>query len=302
MTKIFAAASAALALAAPAFAAEPPAPAHAVGADVTYSSDADQTEMVRVGVNGNLAYRDEEHYLGFRIERTWYRPNGALTKRDDRVYVLAAGGSDWKYALQLGTNGDTVLGSGSVHNEARLRQEYFVERDRLETPQGATRGLYYTFGGASVDLPFSDRAQLTLLGGLQEFTGRNVRTHLRANAIAVVAPDWGLSLQLRTRYFHDSVPYEYDYYSPRWYAEVLPVVQVRRFIGGWRLLAAAGWGAHKDSVSDWRQSRYLNLRATSPTDRRGWAMKGDLTYSNQPVTNASNYDYLRVSAGLTRVF
>jgi len=118
----------------------------------------------------------------------------------------------------------------------------------------------------------------------------------------VVKPKWGLSAQLRTRYFRNSDPNEFDYFSPRWYAEILPVLQVRRFSGGWRYLAAGGWGAQRDSRSGWRQSRYLNLRVNGPADRKGWGVAGDLTYSNMPITNSDTYDYLRVSLGLTRIF
>ncbi len=278
-------------------------PSHAVGMDVTYSSDADETEVVRVGANLDWRYRGPEEYQGFRLERLWYRPSGQHRSADERIYFrMADAVGGWKYNAYIGTDGDTVLGSAAIHNEARARQEYFVERDKVETPLGVSRGIYYTFGGASVDIPFSDRTQLTLLGGLQEFTGDNLRTHLRANLIHVVKPGWGLSAQLRSRYFRNSDPGEYDYFSPRWYAEVLPVLQIRRFSGGWRYLAAGGWGVQRDSRSSWRQSRYLNLRVSSPASRKGWSIIGDATYSNTPITNSDTYDYVRVTLGVTRTF
>ncbi len=279
------------------------APSHAVGTDVTFSTDADNTDVLRIGGNFDWRYRDSEHYQGLRFERTWYDPAGGPDKTDERVYFrMADEAGAWKYALNVGTNGQTVLGSASIHNEAPFRQEYFIERDRVETSQGVSRPIYYTFGGAALDIPFSDRAQLTVLGGLQEFTGDNLRVHARANAIFVVKPEWGLSVQLRTRYFRNSEPDEYDYYSPRWYAEALPVLQLRRFSNGWRYLVAAGWGAQRDSRSDWRQSRYANLRVSSPSSRKGWSVNGDATYSNVPITDAPTYDYLRLSFGLTRAF
>ena len=98
------------------------------------------------------------------------------------------------------------------------------------------------------------------------------------------------------------MPGEFDYFSPRWYVEVVPVVQVRRFVGGWQYLAAGGWGAQRDSRSDWRQSRYLNLRLRSPSSRRGWIVSADATYSNTPVTSSDTYDYLSGGLSLTRAF
>lgn len=278
-------------------------PSRAIGMDISYSTDADETEVVRLGGNFDWRYRSPEEYQGLRIERLWYRPNGQSRASDDRLYLRWADSiRDWKFALNAGTDGHTIVGSAAIHNEAPLRQEYFIERDKIETPMGVRRGLYSTFGGAAVDVPLGSRNQLTLLGGLQEYTGSNLRTHLRASLIHVIKPDWGLSAQLRTRYFRNSHPGEYDYYSPRWFAEILPVLQVRRFSGGWRYLAAAGWGVQRDSRSDWRQSRYLNLRVTSPASRKGWSVAGDLTYSNTPITNSDAYDYARVTFGLTRAF
>lgn len=290
-------------LAAPAVSQERAEPRHAVGADITYSSDADDTEVVRAGINLDLKYRDPDSYAGFRIERLRYSPSGGNRDHDTRVYLrLADRLGDWKYRTSVGTDGDTVVGSASINNEAPLRQEYFIERDKIETPIGVSRGLYYTFGGAAVDVPLGDTTQATLLGGLQEFTGDNVRVHLRGNLIQVLKSEWGLSAQLRTRYFRNSDPNEYDYYSPRWYAEALPVLQVRRFTGGWRLLAAGGLGAQRDSASGWRASRYLNLRADRPALVAGWGATGEIVYTSTPITNSGDYHYVRANLGITRVF
>ena len=108
--------------------------------------------------------------------------------------------------------------------------------------------------------------------------------------------------QLRTRYFRSSDPGQFDYYSPRWYAEVLPVIQVRRFVGGWQLLGAAGYGAQRDSGSGWRSSRYLNGRITSPAFQKDWAVSGGILYTNTPVSTGFTYRYLQFNIGLTKAF
>lgn len=283
--------------------AEANAPQHAIGEDVTYSTDADQTDVLRVGSNLDWLYRGPDHYLGVRLESITYRLSGEYRTVDERVYVRAADAvGKWIYHASVGTDGRTVVGSASINNARPLRKEFFVERDRVETPLGVTRPIYYTFGGGTIDLPITRQTQLTLLGGVQKFTGQNVRTHLRANLIQVLKEDWGLSAQLRTRYSHNSVPSEFDYFSPRWYAEVVPVLQLRRFVSGWRYLAAIGLGMQRDSRSDWRQSRYLNFRVSSPASRRGWIVNAEATYSNTPITNRNTYDYLRASMGITRAF
>lgn len=273
----------------------------AIGGDLSYSTDADKTDVVRLGANLDWQYVGADDYQGFRLERVTFRPSGLSRTVDYRLYLrMADDVRGWKYNVTVGTDGDTVLGNAAIHNDARVRQEYFVEREKVETPLGVAQGIYYTFGGAAIDLPLGDRTQATIVGGVQEFTGSNLRTHLRANLIQVVKPTWGLSAQLRTRYFHNSDPGEYDYFSPKWYAEVLPVLQLRRFSGGWRYLAAGGLGAQRHSQSEWRPSGYVNLRVTSPAIRRSWALTGDFLFNTTPTTNSEAYHYLRLNLGFTR--
>ncbi len=273
----------------------------AAGIDVFYASDSDHTEVLKLATNVDWRWDGPERHQGIRLEKAWFKPVGRGGREMDRVYLrFADAAGRWKWSATAGTDGHTILGSAAAHNDARLRQEYFVEREIVETPIGLKRGIYYTFAGAALDLPVDDRDSFTTFAGLQKFTGDNLRTHLRAGYVHVLEPKWGLSVQLRTRYFHSSDPREYDYYSPRWYAELLPVVQMRRFVGGWQLLGAVGYGAQRDSESGWRSSRLLNARVTSPAFQKGWALNAAATYSNTPVSSGLVYRYTQVTLGLTK--
>lgn len=275
----------------------------AAGADIFYSFDADDTEVVKAGINFDLAYAGPDKHWGIRLERAQFTPLGQAGRTMERVYVRAADSlGQWKWTATAGTDGRTILGAASIHDQSRFRKEFFVERDILETPQGLSHRIYYTFAGAAFDLPADDRNVLTLVAGVQPFTGGNVRTHLRSTFAHVVQPDWGLSVQLRARYFHSSDPHQFDYYSPRWYAEVLPVLQVRRFVEDWQLLGAAGYGAQRDSDSHWRSSRYFNARVTSPATKAGWALNGGLLVTNAPVSTGYTYRYAQLTLGVTKAF
>lgn len=296
--RIAAAATAAFAFPAAANSAPP-----AAGVEVFYSSDAEETEVLKTAIAFDLSYAGPEKLVGMAVERARYRPLGQDAKTMARVFLRAADSvGEWKWKASVGTDGDTLIGSATVHDGARFRKELFVERDIVETPIGVDRGIYYTFAGATIDLPADEGNVVTLIAGMQAFTGNNVRTHLRGHFVHVVKAEWGLSAQLRTRYFRSSHPGEYDYYSPRWYAEVLPVIQMRRFVGGWQLLAAAGYGAQRDSGSKWRSSGLLNARVTSPAFKRDWAVTGALLYANTPVGAGLTYRYFQVNLGLTKAF
>lgn len=275
----------------------------AVGIDVFTSTDADHTDVLKIGVNFDWRHMNAEDYLGIRLEKALFKPRGQQKAGFERLYLRNAGKSGhWAWNGQIGTDGDTALGSISFYDDAKYRKEFFVERDIVETLQGVKRGIYYTFAGAAVDVPLGGRTNSSFVAGVQEFTGDNVRFHIRANYVYVVKPNWGFSVQLRNRYFHNSHPREYDYFSPRWYASILPVAQVRRYSGGWRYLAAAGLGAQRDSGTKWRTSRYLSGQLTSPLVNRNWLLKAQLIYTNTPVGSGQVYDYLQGSFGITRVF
>lgn len=292
-----------LAMAAATVAVAEDAPRSAVSVDAFASSDADDTEVRKAGVNLDWRYSSDESYQGIRLENAWFRPLGQNSTSDQRVYLrLADKAGDWSWKLTPGTDGHTVLGSAGIHNDAKYRQEYFLEREILETPRGLTEGVYYTFAGGALDLPVNDRNTFTVVAGLQEFTGDNVRTHLRVNYVHALKPEWGLSAQLRTRYFRSSEPGEYDYFSPRWYAEVIPVLQLRRYSAGWRYLIAGGIGGQKSADAKWRRSGYFNAQVTSPTVGKDWSFTGGVTYSDTPVGAGVTYDYQQINLGILRVF
>lgn len=288
--------------AAPGQAAAEEQSSHAIGADLLISTDADNTDVIRAGLNLDPWYKGQQGYLGLRLEKVWYRPLGGKTLSKERAYLRYADQSGgWTWNTQVGTDGDTVLGSASIHDDAKFRKEFFIERDMIETTRGVREGIYYTFVGAAIDLPADERNNFTLMAGAQEFTGKNVRLHARFNYVHVLKPELGLSAQLRTRYFHSTEPGEYDYYSPRWYLQVLPLLQMRRYSGGWRYMIAGGVGAQRDAVSDWRASYYGAAEVTSPEIGRDWFLKAGVQYNNIPQ-NTGAYDYFQGTVSLTRRF
>lgn len=282
-------------------------PVEALGAahvDVFASDDVENTTILKTGLTFDYRFDDLVHYRGVKFEHLEIRPLGQTALQNDRVFYRFADRNDrWAWNGQVGTDGETVLGSASLVRDTAKRQEYFVEREILETPRGI-HGLYYTFAGAAYDFPLDAQGnkQVTALVGLQDFTGRNLRTHVRARYVASLIPDWGLSAQLRVRGFHNTDPFEFDYYSPRWFAEALPVLQVRRFRSRWMYSAAVGWGWQRDSGSSTRSARLVEAGITSPRVGRDWYLRGTASYSNTPVNSGQSYGYRQLMVELIRAF
>lgn len=274
------------------------------GVDAFASDDGDDTSVLRTTLTAFHDYESPNQYRGVMLERARIRPLGTSGWSENRVYYGAADRSGpWMWNFQVGSNGHTILGNASLVRDVARRTEYFIEREVVETPSGED-GLYSTFVGAAVDLPFDagQRHQLTLLAGAQDFTGDNVRSHLRATYNVQLVPAWGLGAQLRARAFHSSHPAEADYYSPRWFAESIPMLRVRRFHRGWMLNAAAGVGVQRDSNSDSRAARLAEVAVESPRRPGRWYFRAAGTYSNTPVGEGVNYGYRQVTVRLIRPF
>ena len=277
----------------------------AVGTEVFVSTDSDDTTVLRVAGDFDLRNAPDGSRLGIRVEKAWYDPQGQGSISRERVFLQAADGKgDVEWSARVGTDGDTIIGSASINDTGDFRKEAFIERDIIETPQGLELGLYSTYVGAAIDLPADENNIFTVLAGVQEFTGENVRFHLRGNFVHVLDEELGLSAQLRTRYFHSTVPGEYDYFSPEDYGQILPVIQIRRFVNDWQLLAAGGIGAQRSTGTEWQQANFGQLRVISPSEN-DWYLSGEAIYSQTPgnsTITGSGYDYFQARFSLTRRF
>ena len=289
----------AIGAAAPAMAARP----MAGGIEVFASDDADDTVVVKAAVAAYARYEDSGHYLGLALEQARFRPLGGEAWTDQRAFLAFADGRDGlAWSGKVGTDGDTLLGSVALVRETAWRQEYFVERDVLETRAGRD-GRHVTFAGAAVDIPLDARGQqLTLLGGVQDFPGDNLRTHLRATWSLPLLPEEGVSAQLRARSFHNSHPRELDYYSPRRFDEVLPMLRVRRFHRRWMVMAGVGVGRQRESGADWRSARLAEAMVESPRTSSEWFLRLHLLYSNTPVGDGVNYGYRQLNLQAVKGF
>ena len=296
-----------IAIATPACAAtaEPAAtPLPAVGIEVTASADSDKTDVLKILGRALWMSDGPDHYQGVAVEQAWFRPRGGAGREAQRVYLDLASdlNGKWYGRARLGTDGHSWLGSADVRS-ADWHKEFFVEREIVETPRGLDERVYYTFSGASLDLLSTDRDTLSAMAGVQTFTGHNVRIHLRAAYIHVVKPRAGLSLQLRARYFHSSRPGELDYFSPRNFVQLVPVVQMRRFDkSGWMVLAAAGYGLQRATGGPWQSARLAELRVESPRHARKLQAFAQIQYSNSSLTGSGDYHYVLGRLGLTASF
>src|SRR3546814_14028261 len=94
---------------------------------------------------------------GLRLVRWLHRHVGVRGLTDQRAYLLFADTrSELKWNGKLGTYGHTLLGGASRVRDRAWRQEYYVERDVLETRSGRD-GRHATLAGAAFDIRSEER-------------------------------------------------------------------------------------------------------------------------------------------------
>lgn len=280
-------------------------PDRALQAQVFLGSDSDGNQTLKTGVSGDWTYTSYDQWSGVTVQDARFSGDG-WRREEGRLFLTGAGhAGEWRWQGSVGSNGHRLLGSGTIHSEDALRKEFFVERDVLETRQGVRNGWVQTYAGAALDLPFSERWNATVLGGVQDFgVGDNLRTHLRANLVYAFLPQQGLSLQLRTRYYHDSHVREADYYTPGNYHQAMGVLAWRRYIGGTQWYARAGLGRQRSGQENWRQARLLEGGVETPRWKQAW-LRLDAGYSDMPAINGSSdrgYNYRFVQLELRYAF
>ena len=281
--------------------------AQALRLELGASSDSESADIVRSALAWMPDYTDLDHFSGIKLERAAITPTGTPTHDTGRVYGLFAGGDAWKWNLALGSDGHRFLGSANLFSDADDRhREVFFERDIVGTTVGLSRGLYYSFIGATADLPLGPRDTLVGLAGWQSYDGNNDRLHLRGRYIHVVSEDWGLSVQMRARYFRDSDPHEFDYYSPHWYGEALGVLALRRWYGGWEFSGAIGNGRQRDDRRAWHAAHLAEMRITSPK-RGAWYLDVHAVYTDTALGSGggigdASYAYRAFDVSLNRTW
>jgi len=232
------------------------------------TTDSDHLRSVRLKAAVLVDYKSAYDFVAISAGGTRYEQAdwsaeryslGGVVKKVDRATgsgLLASGG--------LSGVGDSLRAFLDATWNARLSESTGVElmgqRDFVETRAGLEAGTMTNFAGASVDYAATERLTLIGLGALQYFSDDNRRWHLRGRAIYALVPQEGLSVQVRARAYESSRPGGALYFNPENFAQADVGLRLRRSLGDWRVLAAAGVGRENIDRHNEEPTRYLEAR------------------------------------------
>lgn len=172
------------------------------------------------------------------------------------------------------------------------KAEVFVNRDRVETQNALNAGVFYTFGGASIEQLLIERLTAIVMAGNMYFSDTNTRPTLRAKLIYDLLPEYGLTAQLRYRQYRDtntSVPN--TYFNPTEYSEMMVAVGARKRIAGWMLSGTIGVGRQTVSQDPSTTTQLYEFAATSPVAANDFYFKTRAGYGKSAGFLGPNYFY-----------
>ena len=266
----------------------------AAGAGYFLSGDSERFVSHRASIDGVVGYQDLENRTGVRYTDINFSQNG-WSRRGEQLRFVASRIDRKTYD---GWRIDTGVLRQSTHQlltiDASYRKslasgpavEFFANRDLVETKTALDQGTYFNFAGASVDVPLNPQTTLVGLAGYQAFSDDNHRRHLRARAIWQPSLDLGLTLQLRYRWYDNSLTNVGGaYFNPSRYQEGLFVVGWRQRIGEWRTALTAGAGRQQIASDTSTLSQLLEASAEKQVGR--YAVRVRAGYSRAAAATAT---------------
>ena len=277
--------------------------------NIDVEGDTDGFHATRVRIGGLYPFGSYVDHLGAAVQTThfsqgdWHRDaNGvvALWRKQDAA-TLAGVSAEAGIVEVAGHTRAVADATWGLRPAPNTGVDLIGAGDLVATRKAIDRGIAYGFLGASIEQTFAERFTAIGLAGYQPFTDGNERVHWRGRLIWLVAPDYGVNLQLRYRAY-ESRKSDVDgaYFNPDRYRQWQGAVGVRRRFAGWIWTGSLGFGRETINGTDDHPVRVAEVRAEGPlTDRVRLALHALYSRSTGYV-DAPDYAYRQI--GMTLIY
>ena len=283
------------------FAEEAPPTKQAISIPNVYiASDSEGFSTYKYNAGYIPMYEHGEKYTGISYQRNYFTQNNWNSSAN--VYTLLTKSINPRtglgYNLNVGYNEQngyklvTTDSSYSLRLTDSTKGEVFVSRDRVETQNALTNGIYYTFGGASIEQQIMERLTAIVMAGNMYFSDTNTRPTVRARVVYDLIPEHGITAQLRYRQYRDTnTNVANNYFNPSEYNETMVAFGIRKRISGWMLAGTAGVGRQTVNQDPSTTTQLYELAATSPVASNDYYFKTRAGYGKSAGFLGPNYFY-----------
>ena len=280
-------------------------PRTAVLAQIGLESDADDFGGLLARGGALFGYQSYLQNFGLAAQNTHYSQDGWSEDVPGVVGIYRNQRRDTLEGLRAEAGVVSLSGHarpiGDVTWSHRPRDTTGVELiaagDVVGTRDALERGISYGLAAASVEQQFGSRLTGIAFAGWQPFTDGNSRSLLRARLIWGVAPEQGLSAQVRWRQYASSKnDVDGAYYNPERYRNWDAGLSLRRRFGSWTVAGLAGAGRERSDNASWQTTTIAEVRAEGP-------LSGDMRLTigvlyNRAAGFAESSDYWYGSASI----
>lgn len=268
--------------------------------NVYIASDSEGFSTYKYSAGFLPLYEHGEKYTGLSYQHNYFTQTGwdssaevytlltkAINPQTGLGYNLNVG-----YNLQNGYKLLTTDSNYSFRVTDSTKAEVLISRDRVETQSSLANGIYYTFGGVSVEQQIIERLTAIAMIGNMYFSDTNIRPTVRAKLIYDLIPEHGLTAQLRYRQYRDTnTNVVNNYFNPSDYNETMIAFGARTRIAGWVLSGTAGVGRQTVNQDPSTTTQLYELAATSPIASNGYYFKTRVGYGKSAGFLGPNYFY-----------
>ncbi len=277
------------------------APTHAVSIPEVYvASDSEGFLTNKYKASIYPFYSNAENYTGLQYQHNYFSQNNWNSTAEQYTLVTKKINpqNGLGYNLNIGYNmegGYKLLTTDSNYSMMltdTTRAEILVFRDRVETQNSLTNGIYYTMGGASIEQKVIERLSIVLFGGNLYFSDTNTRPTLRAKVIYDLIPDYGITAQFRYRQYRDTnTNVANNYFNPNSYNESMVAFGIRKRIEGWMINGTAGVGQQSIDQGPSTTTQLYELAVTSPINAKDVYFRTKAGYGKSAGFLGPNYFY-----------
>lgn len=258
-------------------AADAAASSHGGGANTFFANDSEGFSTGRIGLDYLPVYTNRGALTGVRVAATRYSQDG--WSRDGQQLGAMVRSIDpatlegWQIEGGLSRQGGHQLLSLDASYRTAIAKassvEVFASRDWVETRRALDEGVRVTFAGAAFEQALGPHVTVVAVGGYQDFSDGNHRTHGRLKLIVQPDLELGLTLQARYRVYHgagDEV--RRSYFNPDRYDETMLAVGWRKRVNGWLGSLTAGLGRQHVGDAGATSTRLLEVALETPAYQR----------------------------------